>query len=520
MLMTFRTRMMVHLNGLLLVTVVLISGLTLLSTMRGLRENARRNALVTASLLAGAAEHGLQAPAELEKLVGDRVVGQVRAELIDRITSRLGVARMLEGAVLKAAEQGDLEAIFVADPKGGLALARSPNPGDDLVSEYYGGVDEMALETIKTRTSAVRFRGGSVEASVPLPGFGDGVGASVCRLSTRSLDASFSSALRDVVMLGVAGLLVGALVSIVLARRVSGPVSKLAEAARVIGSGGFDHRVRVESSDEVGKLAESFNAMADSLEAHTAKLARATAEKEVLARELDIAAEIQKSLLPEACPRVENFDIAASSVPAREVGGDFYDFIRLPEGRWGVVVADVSGKGVPAALLMALSRSLIRAYSQDNPSILRAMRTANRFLLEDVRSGMFVTCFYGVMDPVRRSFTYVNAGHNPPVVATGGDIVILPASGTPLGVMEESGIREETCQLHPGNIVIMYTDGITEAMNEYGEQFGTTRLEDIARNSSRFTAAEISERLLTAVRTFTMGQSQFDDMTAVVLKVS
>ncbi|HEB83911.1 MAG TPA: HAMP domain-containing protein, partial [Bacteroidetes bacterium] len=312
----------------------------------------------------------------------------------------------------------------------------------------------------------------------------------------------------------------GALVSSVLAKQVSGPVRKLAEAAKVIGAGGFSHRVRVESQDEVGMLAESFNKMADSLETYTAELAQTTAEKEVLGREMDIAAEIQRSLLPESCPQVRGFEIAAESVPAREVGGDFYDFIPLSEGRWGVVVADASGKGVPAALLMALSRSLLRAYSQDKPSILSALEHVNKFMLDNVGPGMFVTCFYAVLDPRRKVLRYVNAGHNPVVVARAeGQVSTLRATGTPLGVLEQPGVVEETCELASGDLVLMYTDGITEAVDAYDEQFGVERLAEIAKNSGTLAASEISGRLLTAVRTFAAGQPQFDDMTTVVIRV-
>ena len=497
--MNFRTRLMICLNGLLLVTLALVSVVTMWSTRLSMRERAKRDALGTASLLASAVRSALEAPRE------------PGAE--DSSVSTATVQRLLNNVV----DAGNLEAVFVVKPGGDLA----PGTPGELITEYYHqNLDCVASQSRKGLKLLAQFRGDSLDASVPLTGFGAKPGALVCTFDTTQLNEAVSSSLWDIALLSLGGLAAGALIANVLAQRVSGPVRKLAEAATAVGTGEFGHRVKVESHDEVGTLAESFNRMAESLETYTDRLARSSAEKEAMQREMDIASEIQKSLLPDSCPAVVNFDIAAASVPARDVGGDFYDFIPLSEGRMGVVIADVSGKGVPAALLMALSRSLIRAYSHERPSIVQALQLANAFILNDTRSGMFTTCFYAVIDPERRNLTYVNAGHNPPVITrSGGDVVMLPASGTPLGILEEPGVKEEVCQLGSGDLALMYTDGVTEAQDRFGEQFGIERLESVARNSQRFVAAEASTRLLTAVRTFTGDQPQFDDMTAVVLKV-
>jgi len=599
--MTLRTRLTISLNGLLLVTVALVSGLTLFTTVHSLREDARHNALSTASLLARAATVSIGAPGEIENLIGDQMVVQARlaahlvkiaegkaglspqeinavlddvtrntvldefwitdpqgkaylrstearmaedfqflpdpelqpqshefyklladktgaavvvqearrremddrpykfvgvsgldkprivqvgynADFITRLCSKFAVQQLVENVV----DAGNLEAVFVVDAEKALDSPKS----DELVKDYYyNKLDVMASETMRTLRPAVQFRGNAVEACVPLPGFGGRTGALICRLSTRELDRAVSSSLRDIIVLSIAGLIAGGLVSGVLAKRISGPIQKLAEATSVVGTGGFHHRVKVDSRDEVGMLAASFNKMTDSLETYTEELARTMSEKKAMARELDIASEIQRSLLPESCPRIDNFDIAAVSIPAREVGGDFYDFIPLPE--------------------------------QDRPSVLSALELANSFMLKDMRSGMFVTCFYAVLDPAQRTLTYVNAGHNPPVVTSAGKHVrMLSASGTPLGIIEETGLREELCQLAPGDIVMMYTDGITEAMDSVGEQFGVQRLQEIARNATGLSAADIQERVLTAVRTFTVNQPQFDDMTSVVVRAT
>jgi sigma-B regulation protein RsbU (phosphoserine phosphatase) len=419
-------------------------------------------------------------------------------------------------------DAGNLEAIFVADSQGQLVTASSPTRGKDLEAEYYQGLDVIALETIKTLKPAVQFRGNSAEASVPLAGFGSKPGALICKLDTHELKEATASALRDVLILSVAGLFAGALVSSVLAKRVSGPIRKLVEAASVIGAGGFRHRVPVESGDEVGRLAESFNQMADSLDTYTAKLARTTAEKEVMARELDIAAEIQKSLLPDRCPPIPNLDLAAASLPAREVGGDFYDFIPLSGETWGLAIADVSGKGVPAAIFMALSRTLIRATASGPISPALGLRHANDLILADSRSCMFVTLFYAVLNGVEKTLRYVNAGHNPPLLLKPGeaDVVLLRAEGIALGVLENIQLKEAEIRLDPGDVIALYTDGVTEAINAQGEQFGQERLARTVAENRGLAAGEILARLKAAVTAFAGDQPQFDDITLMILKVN
>ena len=489
--------MMISLNGLLLVTIVTVSGLTHFTAVQSLRERARQDALGTASFWSSVAGSTMTSTADAG----------------DRPAPKLDVQRLLRSSI----DAGNVKAVFIVKPDAQL---HSP-AGSAAAKEYYeSSMDIVAVKTIKTLTPTTRFRGGWLEACVPLAGFGGKAGALICKLDTHQLDEAIDASLRDIAVLSVAGLIAGALLSSFLARKIADPIRQLSEATRLIGSGKFGHRVRITSDDEVGMLAGAFNRMADSLEANTERLALTMAEKEALRREMDIAAEIQRSLLPEACPHIDGFDLAARATPAGEVGGDFYDFIPLPDDRWGLVIADVSGKGVPAALLMALSRSLIRSYSRERPSILEALHAANSFVIEDTRSEMFVTCFYAVIDPNSRTLTYVNAGHNPAVInRADAHVRMLPATGTPLGVLDEPGFSEETCPLEPGDVVIMYTDGITEAVNAQGEQFGVARLQEVLKNSAQLPADKIVQRTMTAVETFASGQAQFDDMTIVLFRV-
>lgn len=243
--------------------------------------------------------------------------------------------------------------------------------------------------------------------------------------------------------------------------------------------------------------------------------------------ELAIAAEIQQSFLPDKIKPVEGFDVAAKSVMAKEVGGDFFDVIPLEmipmgSGRMGILIADVSGKGIPAALFMALSRIVVRVnatWHAERPAL--AIHDANNLIAADSKAGMFVTLFYGILDNKLRTLTYVNAGHNPPIVYHAADesFHILEATGIAMGAMEDSDYDAKTRQLEKGDIVVLYTDGITEAMNNQGEMFGEDRLCAVIKASTEKPANMILSGILDEVLAFCETAPQFDDITLMVVRV-
>ncbi len=248
------------------------------------------------------------------------------------------------------------------------------------------------------------------------------------------------------------------------------------------------------------------------------RLARSNAE-------LQIAAEIQKSFMPDVIPQIPGFDIAARCVMAREVGGDFFDvipfeFIILEKGTLGLLIADVSGKGVPAALFMALSRIVVRVNALWHRDPAKAIYDANNIITQDSKSGMFVSLFFGTLREKDRTLTYVNAGHNPPVVfRTRTETLeeLLP-TGIVLGAVENRGYLSRTIPISPGDVIVMYTDGVTESINAREELFGEDRLKTIIRKNARQPAQEILERILTEVRGFTGDMPPFDDITLLVIK--
>ena len=235
--------------------------------------------------------------------------------------------------------------------------------------------------------------------------------------------------------------------------------------------------------------------------------------------ELRIASDIQRSFLPEKVPPVRGFDLAATSISAMEVGGDFYDFIPGNE-RMGMVIADVSGKSIPAALFMALSRTIVRANATHHEKGTEVLQDANDMISADSRSGMFVTLFYGVLDEQTKSLVYANAGHPPPLLMRQGEdrFRALEVTGIALGVVEGMKYEERQIDLLPGDILVLYTDGVNEAINDREEQYGLARLCRTVRGSRDLRAQGILDAILKDIALFAGDQAQFDDITMIVAK--
>lgn len=243
--------------------------------------------------------------------------------------------------------------------------------------------------------------------------------------------------------------------------------------------------------------------------------------------ELQIAAEIQRNFLPETIPQSEGYDIAAKSIMAKEVGGDFFDVLPLEVipmsgNRTGIMIADVSGKGVPAALFMALSRIVVRVTATWFKKPSEVISFANPVIASNSKTGMFVTLFYGIIDLETRTLSYVNAGHNPPIVlrkAT-GEIEELELTGIAVGALEDAPYEQKEIILSSGDVIVLYTDGITEAVNEEEEMFDVPRLHEAIRKNGNSSAQVIVDEIIRSVFVFSGSQPQFDDITLMVVKVS
>jgi len=244
-------------------------------------------------------------------------------------------------------------------------------------------------------------------------------------------------------------------------------------------------------------------------------------EHQKVAQELALAGEIQASFLPDTLPAITGWQLTATLEPARETSGDFYDFIPLPNGRWGIVAADVVDKGMGAALYMALSRTLIRTYAVEydtQPELV--FSAANRRILLDTHTKLFVTVFYGILDPTTGTLTYCNAGHNPPYLfeAQPSDTVQeLRRTGLPLGVFEEVSWTQSSVQLAPGDTLVLYTDGVPEARDRQAEFFGEKRLLEVVQTNLGGSAQDIQSTLLAAVHQFMGDAPRLDDITLMVV---
>jgi len=237
-----------------------------------------------------------------------------------------------------------------------------------------------------------------------------------------------------------------------------------------------------------------------------------------LERELKLAREIQDSLLPEALPQIPGFSLAADWRSALEMAGDFYDIFSLSDGRWGIVVADVSDKGAAAAMYMAMTRSLIRASASNHSNPAGALHEVNQRLLAHSTSDMFVTVFYAVLDAETQTLTYANAGQTPPLLKRrSGEIEKLTRTGATLGVFEEFTLADASLILAPGDSLVIYTDGVTDALNPQGEEYGATRLAEALLNVAQSDASHLLERLTSDLAAFTQDVPPFDDITFFIL---
>jgi sigma-B regulation protein RsbU (phosphoserine phosphatase) len=251
-----------------------------------------------------------------------------------------------------------------------------------------------------------------------------------------------------------------------------------------------------------------------------ARLHQELLEKRRLDEELRIAREVQLSLLPTSAPKLDGLDIAGINIPSRNIGGDYYDFIPIVSGHLGIVIADVAGKGVPASLIMASFRAFLRAEIRNNYSIHTIFAKVNNLLSEILQPHQFVTAFYGVLDLEQRRFTFSNAGHNPPMLLRpDGKWRRLTSGGVVLGIFEGASYDQGVIDLMPGDLFVLYTDGLIEAENKAGQMFGDKRLERLVRANMHLPADELCETIYQEMRRFTKESRLDDDTTIVIAKV-
>jgi sigma-B regulation protein RsbU (phosphoserine phosphatase) len=328
-----------------------------------------------------------------------------------------------------------------------------------------------------------------------------------------------------VILLMIEG--VALLIGVRLTRSITQTVDRLYDATEQVKKGDFSYRIGVPSNDQLSALGEAFDSMTASVE----RLLRENEEKLRLQSELEIAREVQTQLFPRSAPDVPGLALYGVCKAARTVSGDYYDFLNLGDNRVCLVLGDVSGKGISAALLMAAIQSALRAQFYDGlaptgGSQAKALSTAevvsrlNVQLYESTPREKYVTFFFAVYDAATRSLTYTNAGHLPPVLLRRGKVERLNVGGTVVGLFSPMTYEQEEVQIQPGDLLVAFTDGITEPENIYGEEFGEERLLQVVRRARNVSAQTLTEEIYRSVSDWTGSPELQDDMTMLVAKAS
>jgi serine phosphatase RsbU (regulator of sigma subunit) len=314
--------------------------------------------------------------------------------------------------------------------------------------------------------------------------------------------------------LGLIGL---ALIGIVpLSSRLTRNLSKLSEGVNRIARGDYRARVEVNTTDETGKLAEAFNRMAADVERHQ----RAAVEQERLRRELELGRQIQHDMLPQAPLRLGLTEVRGVSVPATEVGGDFFNYFQTPSGQIALLVGDVSGKGVGAALLMANIQASLRTRLALGQDLAALARELDADISASTPGAVYATLFVGLLDPRERVLAYVNAGHNPQyLLRHDGTLERMESTGLPIGLLAGRGYTERRVALSSGDLLFFYTDGCVEADNASGEMFGNARVEGLLTSAPAGSVDDMLVRIEDSIRIFRSGREPFDDATMMVVRV-
>jgi len=320
---------------------------------------------------------------------------------------------------------------------------------------------------------------------------------------------------------GLVFLALGVAVSFFLGMQVAKPAKLLMEDMEVVAGGDYDHVTRATSGDEIGRLAHQFNYMTWAIREFRAK----EKESERISGELDSAREIQASLLPPKIPQLPGFEMCPFYRSAKEVGGDYYDFFPLDRERLAVVVADVSGKGIPGSMVMSSTRTILRILGPQCSGPGELFRQTNSLVAKDIKRGMFVTAIVAVLNVRTREMTVCSAGHNPMVVyrERTADVELVNPNGIALGFdagpIFDRTLQESVTRLDPGDTVVMYTDGVVEAMNEAADEYGDDRFYSFVKDHARMRSKDLVQAIIRDVDAHKGEADQHDDITLVTFRV-
>ena len=343
--------------------------------------------------------------------------------------------------------------------------------------------------------------------------------------STETIDRIARNVTVQILRLVSLTVLIAVLLAFLVSYLFTRPLKALLQGTKIVSKGNFEHTIVVNSRDELNTLANSFNSMVKSLKQYTRKLARTTAQKERILSELRFASEVQQGVLPTNFPPykgVEQIYIEAKMIPAREVGGDFYDFFKIDSEHMGIVVADVSGKGMAAGLFMVLARTLLRNNALNNFSPAKALSKTNRILANDNPTTMFVTIIYLICNLKTGEVIYCNGGHHQPIHLIGDKAEEIPFAedallSMPLGVFESTHYTDYSLKLNRGESLLLFTDGILEQVDRDNQEYGKNKLLNLLNTKKRKNGEKTSEMIVNDVLKFRGDAKQFDDITLLIL---
>ena len=336
------------------------------------------------------------------------------------------------------------------------------------------------------------------------------------------IDGEIASARKKALWLLGLVLLIGYSGVFILVYVTMSPFKKLSAWIRALGRDEAHEEMEFDSSDEIGEIANAFNEITEKFRKSQENLA----EQERLQKEMQVAQEIQHTLLPSAFPEIEGYEIASYYEAAKEVGGDYFDFVEVDKDTLGIVVADVSGKGVPGSLIMTMIRTALRTEARGNKNAADVLARVNDFVINDMKKGMFVTIFYIILDSHNRTINYASAGHNPMILyrSETKKSYYLNPRGFPIGInlpdntLFKKSIQSDTLRLREGDTLIIYTDGITEAMNLRREKFGEERFLSVIREYGHLRVNPFVDKISDEIKNFTEGYAQNDDITLVAIR--
>lgn len=415
-----------------------------------------------------------------------------------------------------------LPAAYLEQSKDELAHFKNLLAGGKIVEDEYEDYSVALIPVPDTKwTVAVFFQFNQIELAAGK------IVRAVEDINARTM-SDISGQMTRNILIQLVILAVVLVVTILIARqnsrRLVRPIEQLVKQAKEVGVGRLDHKMEViHSGDELEEIMVTFNDMTSSLQTYIANLEHVTAEKNRVQTELTVATKIQKSMLPNIFPPFPNrkeFDLHALMEPARQVGGDFYDFFLIDDNRLALVIADVSGKGIGAALFMVIAKTVIKNIAQTHASPAQILSQANNTLCTGNDAAMFVTCFLGVLEIDTGVLTCANAGHNPPLLISGaGGIAPLDVKpGFVLAGMEGMRYTETQVAMQPGQKLLLYTDGVTEAFNPHGEQYGMQRLEQTLEGLKDADIKQMIQGVRADIDLFAEGEEQADDITMLVLR--